>query len=375
MRNIGIYILLLVCFFLSSCKKDSVTLSDEISFRTIIVYIAANNNLSSEAYVNIEQLETNIEDVDGNLLVYANLPNTTPVLYHISNKKGNRKTIKVKEYEYHNSADPMVMKRVITDAMERFPSQSYGLILWSHATGWIPPTAGNIKLKSFGDDQGDEMDIKELKNALPNNLDFILFDACSMASVEVLYEIKDKAKHFIVSPGEVVSNGMPYNKIVNDLFTPDISAYTTIAKKYYEHYNSLSGNFQSATVSVIQASKLQNLADKTKEILLSQKPQHADFKRSEIQRMDFDPSNPLIAFDFLDFIEVNYNNSAQLNYLKEILNQTILYKANTPKFNGITIYKNSGLTCYIPHADNEQNVHEYYRTLSWYQASGFNILF
>ena len=91
--------------------------------------------------------------------------------------------------------------------------------------------------------------------------------------------------------------------------------------------------------------------------------------------MDFDPSNPLIAFDFLDFIEVNYNNSAQLNYLKEILNQTILYKANTPKFNGITIYKNSGLTCYIPHADNEQNVHEYYRTLSWYQASGFNILF
>src|SRR5690606_36474119 len=98
MRNIGIYILLLVCFFLSSCKKDSATLSDVISFRTIIVYSAANNNLSSEAYLNIEQLETNIEDVDGNLLVYANLPNTAPVLFHISNKKGNRKTIKVKEY-------------------------------------------------------------------------------------------------------------------------------------------------------------------------------------------------------------------------------------------------------------------------------------
>src|SRR5690606_42061570 len=125
---------------------------------------------------------------------------------------------------YHNSADPMVMKRVITDAMERFPSQSYGLILWSHATGWIPPPAGKIKLKSFGDDQGDEMDIKELKNALPNNLDFILFDACSMASVEVLYEIKDKAKHFIVSQCEAVANRMPYNNIVDYQFTPELNS-------------------------------------------------------------------------------------------------------------------------------------------------------
>ena len=38
------------------------------------------------------------------------------------------------------------------------------------------------------------MDVIELKNALPNNFDFLIFDAYNLPSIEVLYEFKDKAK-------------------------------------------------------------------------------------------------------------------------------------------------------------------------------------
>src|SRR5690606_27042405 len=119
---------------------------------------------------------------------------------------------------------------------------------------------------------------------------------------------------FIASPGEVVANGMPYSKIVNDLFQEGPNAYITISQKYLQHYTEMSGNYQSATVSVVDGSKLQALADATKLALDSQNPLHDDLDRDNIQRMDFDRfSNPLIAFDFQDFIETNYDNANVAN--------------------------------------------------------------
>lgn len=368
----------LILFFVSflSCEDNKPTPTTKKAFRTVLVYLAANNNLSNEAYDNIEQIEQNIGEIDGNLIVYAKLPNNNPALYQIRALNGKKEKIKLKEYNNHNSSDPTVLRQVINEVQEKFEAKSYGLILWSHATGWVPANIGSIKLKSFGNDGGNEMNIKELNIAIPSNMfDFIMFDACSMASLEVLYEIKDKAKYFIASPGEVISNGMPYSKIVNNLFAEGIQAYVSIAQKYYEHYNNLSGNFQSATISIIDASKLEAIANTTKQLLNSQAPIHEDFNRDEIQRMDFDRFyNPLIAFDFLDFIETNYK-SQHLSALKSSVNQAIIYKANTAKFNGFIITKNSGLTCYIPTIENENTAHDYYRTLKWYTESGFNTLF
>jgi hypothetical protein len=372
-KNLVILVYFLSFFVLYSCGENNPSPIKKQPFRTILIYMAANNNLSSEAYDNIDQLEDNIGDVDGNLLVYATLPGASPALYHITKKEGKKK---IKEYAGHNSSDPSVLRQIINEVQQSYVAKSYGLILWSHATGWVPANIGPIKLKSFGNDGGDEMDIKELNNAIPSNVfDFVMFDACSMASVEVLYEIKDKANYFIASPGEVVANGMPYSKIVNDLFQEGTNAYVSISQKYLDHYNQMNGNYQSATVSLIDASKLQAIADATKQVLNAQSPIHDDFKRDQIQRMDFDRfSNPLIAFDFIDFIETNYNN-ANVASLKTAVNNAVLFKANTPKFNGFIINKNSGLTSYIPNIENENVAHDYYRSLKWYNSSGFNRLF
>lgn len=370
------FLIIVSTIFLFACKKEN---TPELKpFRTILVYIAANNNLSHEANLNIDQMVSSIDDVNGNLIVYARLPNSMPALYHISNNNGERKKIKIKEYEQHNSSDPNVLNSIVSEVVKNYQAETYGLILWSHATGWVPSNI-SIKLKSFGNDQGSEMDIKELNKALPPIFDFILFDACSMASIEVLYELKDKTKFFIASPGEVIANGMPYNKVINDFFEPNDLTYQNIAKKYFEHYNNMSGLYRSATVSVIDSKQLIDLAYQTKKILDRQQPKYQDFSRSTIQRMDFDRlGNPLIAFDFLDFIDKNYNSNNDNNEFKKFqttIQQAVLYTANTPYFNGFEITRNSGITCYIPTIENEQIVHEYYRTLQWYRSSGFYNLF
>lgn len=379
MRPLYSLLQLVGCIYcLYACQKEPAPLppTEQVPFRTVMAYVAANNSLNDEAYENINQMEESIGAVDGNLIVYACLKGLNPALYRISaDHSPEIKSQKVKQYLPHNSSDPAVMKQVLQDIKELYPAESYGLILWSHATGWIPPGQGAVKVKSFGNDNGSTMDIKDLKDALPNQLDFILFDACSMASVEVLYEIRDKAKYFISSPGEVIANGMPYRVLTNDLFSSDPQTYQVIAKKYYDHYNQQSDLMRSATISIVDGRQLSTLAEASKQLLTTFQSPYVDFKRSAIQRMDFDRiGNPLIAFDYEDFIVSNFGSISSQTLTKQ-LTKTILFKANTPFFNGIEIKTNCGISCYIPNPENEGPLHTYYRTLAWYKAGGFDRLF
>lgn len=376
MQKTLLYPLFFLTLLFAACGKSKLEPEAKQKFRTVLVYLAANNSLEDDAYKNMRQMEEAIGNIDGNLIVYAKLKTGSPALYEVTKKTGTESGLKkIKDYPPYSSSDPIVMKSIIKETQELYPADTYGLILWSHATGWVPASQNGIKLRSFGDDNGHVMDITDLNNALPNNFDFIMFDACSMASTEVLYEIKDKAKYFIASPGEVVSNGMPYDKITNDLFLPGSEGYKTIAAKYYNHYNSLSSGAW-ATVSVIESAQLSNLVAQTKITLQSQPPLYTDFNRNNIQRMDFDRfGNPLIAFDFLDFLNQNYNNNPNYQKTKTSLEKAILYKANTQFFNGFEIKTNSGLTCYIPSSDNAGPAHTFYKTLKWYKDSGFDSLF
>ncbi len=370
-----IYTSLLFSFlFLYSCNKESI---DPISEKTVLVYLAANNNLANEALANLAQMEESLINKDGNLLVYIKTPNQNPILYKIdpySKDITNKKKI-IKKYDNHNTSDPNVLKQVITDVQTAYPAKQNGLVLWSHATGWIPEGVNAIKLKSFGEDNNVQMDIKDLKNAIPTKLNYILFDACSMASIEVLYELKDKAEFFIVSPAEVIAQGMPYRNITDKLLHFDKKSYIDIAQEYFNYYNAQAGLYRSATISVIDAAKLQLIAEETNIILNSFSSIYPDYNRTTLQRMDFDRyGNPLIAFDMLDFYEQNFT-PIQIQNLKLKISDAVIYKANTPSFNGYRILKNSGLTCYVPTDKNEGYIHDYYRTLGWYHAAGIKRLF
>lgn len=90
----------------------------------------------------------------------------------------------------------------------------------------------------MGTDGGSNyMDISELKDVLRNapHLSFLLFDACFMQSVEVVYELKEHADYIIGSPTEIPAPGAPYQKVVPAMFANNASA-TDIAKAYFEFY-------------------------------------------------------------------------------------------------------------------------------------------
>jgi len=203
---------------------------------------------------------------------------------------------------------------------------------------------------------------------LPVRFDYILFDACSMGSIEVAYELRQKTGFIVASSLPVLYTGFPYEDILPELLSPRPDL-RKVAKGYFDYYQQImTGIFQSATISVIDTGELEKLALATRRIVETQSFDRSAFDRTSVQRLDAYGEQYL--FDFMDFINKAFP-AANKSELTGQLNKAVLYKAHTAKFmNLFEINTFCGLSCYIP-LESRGDLNDYYRQLEWYQAAGF----
>lgn len=117
----------------------------------------------------------------------------------------------------HNAVDPVIMAQVFKDMQKAVPSETYGLIFGSHATGWME--ANQTVGRAFGDDNAYSINVPELAAVLQEGfgngtLDFVLFDACMMGTAEVAYELRDVTHYCIASVMETPAGGFPYQRLL-----------------------------------------------------------------------------------------------------------------------------------------------------------------
>ncbi|MCC8153192.1 MAG: clostripain-related cysteine peptidase [Tannerellaceae bacterium] len=240
--------------------------------------MSAENSISNYSHQNLKSILEGAKNNNlngGNLLVYIDSRQTTPYLYKIKqNSNGTTETEVIEQYEEQNSADPTVMSSVINTVLRKYPSASYGLFLWSHGTAWLPGDLSDYTTRAFGEDSGKHMEINTLKETLPSGIfDFIIFDACYMASVEVTYALKEKADYILASPTEVLGNGMPYEEIIQPLFATNLSVsemLEKIGRLFFTFYKEQKkGNYYpiSASISLVDTHALDALATACKTIL------------------------------------------------------------------------------------------------------------
>jgi hypothetical protein len=357
------HILLTVGVILCACTKDSIQ-EQIIINRTIIVYMAADNDLSGDALADLEEMQRGYTETGANLVVLADVAGEAPYLLRIDETGGQ----KIKTYPEFNSTDAAKMKSVLDEIIKMYPSNQYSFVLWSHGTSWLP---SGVSLRSFGKDSDREMNIVDLAESLPLKFDFILFDACLMGAVEVAYELKDKTDFIIASSTETIYTGFPYDQIVPELLRPTID-FKRIGKSYFDYYNNLEGAYRSATVSVIETRYLEQLSSRLKALIRENAPDISLLDRSTVQRLDVYEEQ--YCFDLLDFVQALLPDSEKSKF-HEILQQTVIYKAHTPWF--LLEYEISaycGLSCYIPHPQRN-DLNSCYKTLGWYEASGIDHLF
>lgn len=381
----GMHIRFLFCALamaltLFSCKKAEV---EEIVVvkrpKTVLLYMVANNNLSYDAENSISRLQNGyIPAEEGNLLVYKHCAGMDPVLLHI--KKGEEGTV-VADTAYRFPPRVSATKSALTQALNvtqaLFPADSYGLILWSHGTGWIPPLAssssaaqevsGSAPQRTFGLDGKVELEIRDLAQAIPYKLSFMLMDACFMGGIETAYEVKDSVDYYIGSPAEILTESFPYHKIMQHIFksTPD---YAAVCREYYDYYNAKSGAERSATVALMDCSKLAEVAEVAKRVFDQYGDRIASLDLSLLQPY-FRGSSSKYFYDLKDLVDAIADASLSAEFAAA-LERAVPYKAATPYFIELPIRRFCGVSTYVPGNPADTKLADYYKQYKWNQATG-----
>ncbi|MDR1171942.1 MAG: hypothetical protein LBL24_05775 [Bacteroidales bacterium] len=370
-----IIVLIVIQVFFFACKRDdppdySPPASNR---RTVLVYLGTDNNFRAEAAQKTGQLKNGWNrDIDGNLLVYADAGDH-PSLIHIYThpQKGNMSDT-VEIYPPENSAGAVTLTRVLNRVREYRPAASYGLVVLSHATGWLPATMSNpspqlrsVILDNGTAETGNYMELADFAAAIPYKMDFIIFDACFMGSVEVCYELKEKTDYIVASPAEVVSPGFVYSTMPERLFTYPQADLQGVAQDFYDCFNAQSGLFRSATVSVVRTAGLDAVAGIFKEVA-GQASNEKDISLNDIQTFGYGQQK--IYFDLGDYAK-HLSPDSYSEFTAE-LDGCIVYKAHTDSYYTagaatlLPIRSFSGLSVYIPqNAYPEANAK--YRELKW----------
>jgi len=380
-KGVETIILFILLLSMNACCNDDDSVKT-FSGKTVLVYMVADNSLSSDAQVNIDSLVSGFgrNDINGNLLIYLDRRNEVPKLIQLlKSDDGTVSRQAVRTYEEQNSVSPTVMASVLKEVTARFPSTSYGLVLWSHGYGWLPGTTSSkaVTTRWFGQDGTDEMDLADLATALSEgpHFDYILFDACFMGGVETAYALRGCTDYLIASPTEVLSDGFPYSEMVPYMMGSTKSDYIRMASLYYEHYSAMTGYSCSAAVGCIKCSELEALALETKMLISAHAADLDSFDVSSVQC--FESYSPHLFYDFGDFVE-NFTTELQRHYFKLQLEKAVVYKACTENIlsvNGSSHYFSvehfSGLSTYIPSSVTATR-NASYQTLEWYTAVGWS---
>lgn len=296
-----------------------------------------------------------------------------------------------KEYTMNSqiATDPVVMEEVFTDMQTVAPSDSYGLILGSHASGWMKGTS--VPTKAFGDDNGYSIDIPDLadvlKKSFSEKLDFVLFDACMMGNAEVGYELKDVTSHCIASVMETPVYGFPYDQILPYLYSENVD-YSAVCHEFIS-FNKTKDVW--GTCAVMDCSQMENLASAVKAKLSEWQDALSSVSMQNVQQYGVN-NYKYFSYDVLDFFrELGGKSGVAETDLNEViasiqtvLNEAVIAKECIPnpsnssfrvdeaRFCGIGMYIPKEVNDYVPDNISWNNWNDYYKqSISWYRAAGW----
>jgi len=289
-----ILFLLAVLVVFSSCEQAVFTDSQGMSVRrkwTFIVYMAADNDLESAAIADLNELEavklsgapvSILALVDRNPgfdMTNGNWSDTR--LFEIkTDPSGLNSTIVsarldcpelglTKETETElNTADPLVLSRLIDFAKRSYPAEQYALFVWGHGTGWrsgplAATSQSSGKAVAFDDTQGHYMALPSFGRAIADKgLSLIGFDTCYAAVLELAYQIRNDAELFVGSEGEILSNGWDYTALFADFLKKPNLAVNDLGDSIQEQFAAQYAGLSNATISQVRLPEVENLFEK-----------------------------------------------------------------------------------------------------------------
>ena len=314
------FFIVATCSF-SACSKDDETppiVSPYVESRTVMVYMVAENSLNKNVWADVQEMLVGMNNdtlsANDRLVIYLD-DVKLPRIYVVD------KTTKITQFSelvpvmtYENDVNSSSAEQLgtfIDYVKSNYPAESYGLVMWSHASGWTPSNfSGDMysetptKRKSFGVDNGknttnnngNQMNIDDMASVLQGNaFDFIFFDACVMQTIEVAYELRDAAKWLIASPAEIPASGANYETMTRAMFLKDdyVNQMLTVYKQEYS-------NAYGIVVSAVNTEALDDYAAYMKSVVAAHRSEMLNLNISSMLNYIRYGSWTTTSPDFLD---------------------------------------------------------------------------
>lgn len=277
---------------------------------TIVVYMAADNDLRGFAARNIKQMTEIGSNQHLNLCAHLDIRLR-------GNQKVTRRYIIQKDKVIHaNANDPLSQKmdsgcektliNACKWAFETFPAKNYGLIFWNHGTGindplsgriinvsdlfYFDPTINKFELdRSIGffdyigeprgvcwdDSTGHYLSNQKLEEALSvitkeilNNkkLALIGFDACLMSMLEVANIVKEYADILVSSQEVELGTGWDYSQLLSPFLYSSVSSQALaeqIVAAYQQTYRRITNDY---TLSAVDLSRINPIEQNVEQV-------------------------------------------------------------------------------------------------------------
>lgn len=251
---------------------------------TIMVYMAADNNLESAAVEDFNEMEASKYDQDKmNVIVLFDRNNLKDCsdqdewegarLYEICrDENGMNNSICSKRiscpeigvYDKRQSVldmgNPKTLKGFVSSSVRNYPAEHYGLFIWGHGTGYRNMSIEENNRAVALDDSSDSfMENCVLASAVADGMknkkmDILVYDTCFAGELEVAYEYPDVADFFCGNQGVQTESGLDYQKIFSTGIEDSLDGLA-YAKKIEEN---LSGDMKK-DFSIIDLSEIKNV--------------------------------------------------------------------------------------------------------------------
>lgn len=282
---------------------------------TVMVYMAADNNLEQAAIDDINEMEQIGSTPDVQVVVQvdrapgydASNGNWEDTRRYLIALDANTLNISSPVIEYlgeKNMGDPATLNQFVNWCISNYPAEHYFLILWDHGAGWqkavsgilesasnldgksptggasgeafvvspatrvspLPPslfTQSGFKYACEDMTDNDKLYNHETQSALSGvgKLDIIGYDACVMAMVETAYQLRDEAFYMVASEENEPGDGWPYDDLLSWMTAnPTFSAAqvcSVTVLTYANHWAPIPPDKQ--TLSAIKLAQIRNV--------------------------------------------------------------------------------------------------------------------
>jgi hypothetical protein len=204
---------------------------------TVMVYIAADNNLDPQAMADVQEMEKvgSTDQVQITVLLdrSAGWKTTRRAIIQRAPEEDvqsmNPNLPTCEDLGEADSGNADTLRDFILWSQRNCPSQRTALILWNHGGGWrsldcleLEPVSNSRSLtrdssqarEICSDDSSNSViymkDVRQCLEGIGKTYDLIGFDACLMGMLEVAYEVKDMAPYIVASEQVIPGQGYDY---------------------------------------------------------------------------------------------------------------------------------------------------------------------